>query len=389
MVKSEWIKLVAISIIIMIVGVHGSGIDWSLCAIQANQTYWENPNGTFLHDRNGDHTSDISQAWGISYDSCVRICHAPEDNGNFYTWSSLSQGLQSWFLPWFTLTAQLPYGTMDRQSDLMAFFLALGSPALASYSLAIHVFNSRTINRKCRHLKELYQEVRLPGLLEAIQAMRVILIESQHIPVQVYNGCERGFAQLVVCPQNWIWWTSLKSEIQSNKRRRTFSLYAQVGYVSISQVLAIIDFFMSRSSVTNIGIGLAINTLWIWMVFVVGWVFVGPQTSSDSIKKAISKTAVPKLGQVTDVDGKCIGIKDRTVFDDSCSSPYLRELPNSNSQVDCDRGQPILVKVPPSKRSTLSEARMINVLDDLADSHVQSDIPTLHQTAPVKPCNLL
>ena len=52
---------------------------------------------------------------------------------------------------------------------------------------------------------------------------------------------------------------------------------------------------------------------------VLGWVYVGTQTSAGSIKAAIASISVPVLGSERDVTGECIGIHDRTVFDNSCT----------------------------------------------------------------------
>lgn len=52
---------------------------------------------------------------------------------------------------------------------------------------------------------------------------------------------------------------------------------------------------------------------------VLGWVYIGTQTSAGSIKAAIASIMVPVLGRETDATGECIGIRDRTTFDESCT----------------------------------------------------------------------
>ena len=49
---------------------------------------------------------------------------------------------------------------------------------------------------------------------------------------------------------------------------------------------------------------------------VLGWVYVGTQTDSNSIKAALIDTNVPVLCPERNVSGECIGIRDRTTFDD-------------------------------------------------------------------------
>ena len=54
------------------------------------------------------------------------------------------------------------------------------------------------------------------------------------------------------------------------------------------------------------------------MILVVsGWVYVGTQTSAGSIKAAKNTITIPILSHETNVSGECIGIRDRTTFDES------------------------------------------------------------------------
>ncbi|KAL2048664.1 hypothetical protein N7G274_000576 [Stereocaulon virgatum] len=292
------------------------GLDYSNCAQLANATYLKAPNSSFLYDQRGKPTGDASQAWGISYQACIDLCTAEETSG-LYNWGFLASSIASWLLPWLALNAQLPFATKDKSTNLMALLLAMGSPALITYSLALTILNAQQINRTFRYIKEININLNRHLQLKAIKAARTILIETQHIPIQIYSGPRRELAQLVVHPQNWRWWCSLRDTIFLRKRKWTYSLYAQVGFVCVSQVLAITIFFTSASSDSSIGIGLAINSLWLWMIPVVlGWVYVGMQTEAGSIKAALIDTKVPVLGSERDKSGDCIGIRDRTSLDD-------------------------------------------------------------------------
>ncbi len=298
--------------------VDAQGIDYSQCASDVNQIFWKATNITFLRDRYGSPTNNISQAWGISYEACKAICRGPV-NTKGYSWNALSEALTSWLLPWLALTAQLPFETKDKQTNLMALLLALGSPSLSTFSLSLTILNGRWINQIFRPVKEGNKGLRprRPFQTKAIKAARVLLIESQHTPIQIVNGPRREIAQLFVCSKNWPWWLSLRKEIQKTKRGWTYSLYAQIGWVCVSQVLTIVQFFTSASFNTSTGIGLGINSLWIWMIPVIlGWVYVGTQTFASSIKAAIASVTVPVLGPWRDLNGECIGIRDRA-FDES------------------------------------------------------------------------
>ncbi|KAL9038248.1 MAG: hypothetical protein Q9214_005358 [Letrouitia sp. 1 TL-2023] len=170
--------------------------------------------------------------------------------------------------------------------------------------------------------------------MKAIKAARAFLIDSQHVPIQILNGPRREIAHLIACPGNWAWWLSLREETRKTKRQWTYSLYAQIGWVCVGQLLAIVTYFLPASSASSIGIGLAINSLWIWMVPVIlGWAYIGTQTSAGSIKVAIASISVPVLGQETNISGECIGIRDRTTFDEPSTKP---RKPLSNCCRCCD-----------------------------------------------------
>ena len=323
--------MIVILVLMGLPAASSGGLDYSQCALDANETYFRAPNKTFLYDQHGNPTNNASQAWGISYKSCKNLCRTPE-NGHFYDWNFLSQGITSWVLPWLALTAQLPFGAKGKKSNLLALFLALGSPALISYSLALTVLNSKAINRMFREIEVNSQPSQQADVIKLLQFPRKVLIEIQHIPIQILNGPRRELAQLVVCPENRAWWESLHERIQLTKRGWTLSLYAQIAYVSIAQIITVVQFFTSGSSSNNVGIGLAINSLWLWMIPVVlGWVRVGTQTSADSVKTAIMNIQVPILYPKRDSSNACLGIHDRTVYNHGFS---LRSIEHVKQQFD-------------------------------------------------------
>jgi hypothetical protein len=119
----------------------------------------------------------------------------------------------------------------------------------------------------------------------------------------------------VVNPRNETWWSHVAGEIVKTKREWTYSLIAQLAMVIVAQLFSIIDYFTSAADDTTISVGLALNSLYIWMILVtLGWVFVGTQTSAGSIKAAIASATVPKLGDETNVGG-IVGLQDRTRYD--------------------------------------------------------------------------
>lgn len=307
--------------------VEAGSFNYSLCTEKADQTFTNAPNNTFLYDQQGRPTGILANAWGISYHSCKVLC-GTEDNTGYYDWGFLSQSVSSWLLPWLALTAQLPFETKDKITNFTALLLALGSPALIAYSLALTILNARRINEKFRKIKDDSQTLNHPLQTKAIKAARSILIEMQYVPIQIYNGPRREISQLIVHPDNWAWWCSVRRKLLITKKKWTYSLYAQVGWVVVVQLLAIIVFFTYSSKDTSIGIGLCINSLWLWMIpIVLGWVYVGNQDSARSIKDALTDTNVPILGPEVNLKRDCIGIRDRTTYDGPGIQKLFEERP--------------------------------------------------------------
>ena len=275
-------------------------------------------------------TKDLTQAWGISYGSCKALCTEPEP----FDWTFFSECMTSWLIPWLALATQLPFETIDRRSNLTVMLLAIGSPALITYSLALTILNARWINQSFRQIKDKLHAEKFPQQTNALRAARKILIESYHIPIQIVNGPDREISQLIAIPENWTWWVRLLELIQKTKRGWTYSLYSNVGWVFVAQLLTIIDFFNTKSQSSSIGVGLAINCLWMWMIpITLGWVYVGAQTYAGSIKEALSNVVIPVLHGETNIAGRCIGIQDRSVYGAAAILAKGRHDSDPNSRI--------------------------------------------------------
>jgi hypothetical protein len=290
-------------------------VDFGQCEEAVNTSYFNDPTIGYLRDEHGNPTSNISTAWGITYPACLNICTAGQ---SFIEWNVFSPQFSTWLLPWLALTAQLPFETRSRAKNFQALYLAIGSPLLIIYSLTLTILTARKINSCFRQIKEEavnMQKEAKKALFEILENVRIILIESQNIPLGIVNGPGRQIAQLVVNPRNGTWWSHVAGEIVKTKREWTYSLIAQLSMVIVAQLFSIIDYFTSAADDTTISVGLALNSLWIWMISVtLGWVFVGTQTSAGSIKAAIASATVPELGDETNVGG-IVGLEDRTRYD--------------------------------------------------------------------------
>src|SRR2546423_9304324 len=134
-------QILLLSLIFTTTSAASTRFNRSECAEIARARALSNTTGSpFLVTANGSLTSNLSEAWGITYQACVELCG---DDFAAFDWISFTTLISSWLLPWLALTAQLPFETKDIWGNVMAFFLAVGSPMLITYSLLITVLNAR------------------------------------------------------------------------------------------------------------------------------------------------------------------------------------------------------------------------------------------------------
>ena len=210
---------------------------------------------------------------------------------------------------------------------------------LITYSLCLTILNNRWINKYFRSLRD-YNDELGKKQVKAIKAARIFLRESQHVPIKIKQS-KAEFAQLVVLPDNRVWWESLGKEVMRSKRQwckyansasstkkhanfnRTYSLLAQVAWVTVTEIIAIVDFFTSAVDNNTIGLGVAVNSLWIWMIPVtLGWVWVGTQNSASTIREALMSVEASVGFPLHKVKGQMTGFRDCSDED----SPISRRM---------------------------------------------------------------
>jgi hypothetical protein len=208
---------------------------------------------------------------------------------------------------------------------MMSLMLAVGSPMLITYSLCITILNSRWLNERFAVLRD--ENKRLGNHQEkALAAARYILRESQHVPIAI-RDTRRRFAELIVSPANLVWWTSLQEEIQRTKRDFTYSLGAQTVWVVVTEGIAVLDFFTTIDSST-IGMGVAINSLWMWLIpITLGWVWVGTQNSAATIQDGFMRasTKATLSSHKSNEEEIMVGFKD-------CSGDNLLGRPKADEE---------------------------------------------------------
>ena len=202
-------------------------LNYTGCALKAIDAHERVPNSSFLVDAEGKLTNNLRLAQGVTYGWCAQNCGS-SDNYNDYNWAFFSQGILSWLVPWLALTVQLPFATRSKAMSLWVLCLAIGSPSLVTYTLSLTLLNSRSINNSFRRLRASNKHEHASHRMEMIEALRILLTECQGIPIQIYNGTRREFAQLIVKPENIPWWSELRRELLKSKKG-SFGLYTQIG----------------------------------------------------------------------------------------------------------------------------------------------------------------
>ena len=326
------------------------------CAIEAESVFVQAPSANFLVQQDGSYTQEFSSAWGIRYGTCNQLC-GPKGSWEPFDWTSFTSSFASWLLPYLALAAQMPYEAKDTLGNLMILLITLGSPMLVAYSLILTVANTRWINREFQRLRDENQETG-GDWVEAITAARRCFVEGQQVPIQVFQGPERELAHLIVLPQNRSWWVRLEMELKKTRQPWTYSLFAQLFWVFFAQLLAIVDFLQTASTNSIVGLGLAINSLWIWMIPVaLGWVCVGTQTSAGAFKAATMAIDPPKIGDGLARYGRNVGIRVRDANTNTFSLEPDREAAHAK---DCTKLDDVTV-VDAGRTRVDSDATKANV----------------------------
>jgi hypothetical protein len=176
-------------------------------------------------------------------------------------------------LPWLALTAQLPYGTGDPLQNTMSFCMAVGSPAMATYSLTVTILNRRWIRRQCASIIKSMRDNASRNsppeqnlALVRIRAVGYLLAESQEEPLHLLID-DLGQLRDAIFDQGERWLLEAKAQLESTRRGVTPSLVAQVISAAIAYIFTIIlTFSLAEVREVTFALQAAAGTLWLWLV---------------------------------------------------------------------------------------------------------------------------
>jgi hypothetical protein len=250
-------------------------------------------------DSIGHPVSNITEALGITYNRCVEWCSAAPENFSF---PDFSRKFTAWLLPWLALISQLPFnGSNDKGHDLLSVFLAVGSPTLAGYSLALTALNANWLNNYIKQMgidEDATRLARVERVLNYFQTMRLEVRESE---------LERVFKPQA---EGSDWWENVETGL--NYAPQGFvSAATALGWVFIAYVLTLIDAFNSLQAVSDtyglgpgvspdgISDGQGVGSIWLWLLpIVIGWLQIAPKYQNNYNKSAL-KSAGSRLSHAS------------------------------------------------------------------------------------------
>ncbi|OQO12049.1 hypothetical protein B0A48_02688 [Cryoendolithus antarcticus] len=272
-----------------------------------------------------------------------------------FDFQTFSSSMTSYFLPYLALAAQLPYETGDPWQNIMAFCLAVGSPALIAYSLTITILNRMWTRRQFDILRDKAESETLasfPGFRATIGSAQYLLQEAQQVPLRASQ--ERGwFSSLIVfqgnanVKGNALWWAKLEKRLKSTRRGVTASLVAQVALAVIAYLFTVIASFMAQLGDPATALQISSSTLWLWLIpIVLGYISCGTQATDHSIEDALSKAherayCAPEPPHTEPTKGDQQGLMVRSGI-----SPQL--LPNAAQTQSCfNTPNALRLEIPP------------------------------------------
>ncbi|KAJ6585068.1 hypothetical protein B0H19DRAFT_409324 [Mycena capillaripes] len=267
-----------------------ASVDFPQCFAEIGRGLHGTTGGT---NNQGIPVANITNATSITYELCVQACGS---GGGAFSWSSFSQLFSAWLLPWLALLSQFPFGSRYKWDNLMSVILAMGSPCLAAYSLALTVLNAKWIAQ--RFSNSTYPNSRYAAL---------ILSSLQHTPLKVTTEGSL-LASLVVLPENESWWRELAEWLDyADIHTWTIAGVTSVAWVLIAYALTIVDAFNTISTDPNSnGQGLSgIGSIWLWMIpITIGYLQVSPRCDQQRVTNALNRAN--NISYVAGPDGAAV-----------------------------------------------------------------------------------
>uniref|UniRef100_A0A0D2XSW3 Uncharacterized protein n=1 Tax=Fusarium oxysporum (strain Fo5176) TaxID=660025 RepID=A0A0D2XSW3_FUSOF len=253
-----------------------------------------------LVDKSGFPMSALGTGtWGVNYTTCEKYCGFSNiPVANTFNFATFAAAMTSYFLPWLALTAQLPFENAGPSETFVGLCLAIGSPALITYSLALTLFNRswavdtvrRILHRSRRYNGEAAAEIR--HIEVRLKSFLCLAVEGQQVPLRA-TVVHHWLSSLIVSPLNQEWWTALRDHITNSRRRPSLSFHAQISLAGCVWLFTIISGVQVAVGAITTAIHLATSTLWVWLIPITwGWIWAGTQYDKGSVTVSKALQAV-------------------------------------------------------------------------------------------------
>ena len=224
----------------------------------------------------------------LSYEECVAECGGGLGD---VIWQGFSQSFGAWFLPWIALAFQIPFGaectwcfdpsssfrklmrcSLDPLEDVLNFFMTIGSPALAAYSLQITQLNAGWLSKA-------FIDLNYPNS----RAISTVVSAFQHVPIRI-SLAEGLLESLIVLPENDAYWERLLKGVKKT-RRWTIPLIVGFVWVVFATLLTIVDSFHGPPAED---VGYSIVASWTYLLpLIMGWLHVGSQPEPNHLRECM------------------------------------------------------------------------------------------------------
>lgn len=183
----------------------------------------------------GERVDNRSLALGFTYETCTEVCGQGYDRANFAT---ATEQMGIWFLPYFTLFAQIPLQAENVWSDVQVMVYSIGSPLMGLYSMFLSHFNWIWLAGHFDSImKDDVSEVRRTMVGNIVQ----VIGKLQQFPV----GPESVHAELLTYalldPKNAKWWKELAKRLAARERHLDFPAMVQMGFAIMVYILSVIQ----------------------------------------------------------------------------------------------------------------------------------------------------
>jgi hypothetical protein len=357
-VEAKFFISTFVLIVLMLVSNGAFATDFGQCyrdkVLTSNDTFgWVQTTEIHL-----DNDTDPRGQWGVPvndstrsvplsvrYDRCTRDCTDDPEPPYF---TDFSNQFTTWLIPWIALLSQLPFGANNAADNLLSVLLAVGSPTLAGYSLALTVLNGRWLDKHIQHILKRFGDDSRGDLFSNVQ---IVLDRLQQMAFVIKTE-DQQLGSLVLLQSGHRWWKKMEEGLRYPSTW-TISAVTNIAWVFITYVITVVDAFYGLgmdSDIFGLGPGHFPNSqadgqvvggVWLWLLPVVmGWMLVSPKCDHDANTLALRESDRELLGLYTEepkITTKAFGSKvdsisraiepctEMTGFhrDENCSAPIF------------------------------------------------------------------